>query len=343
MNTGKFRGVGCSRLVPLVALLAIVPLTLVAIGCKPKAASRPGPVVPADTPASRFLKAQGLQGRVVLMQFGLLNCAVSNEGLDQMIRMRQENIIPHLVFLRVEAGKDPKAVEQYYATKASGFPVFRDPDASVARSLDATVYPTFVLADKFGRVRYRGKFPDEDKLSDWVEALLEQKDDAGPDVTLFGVESADLPALLAATKLPRVDGTVKPLRDYVGQHGLLVVFVDTSCPFSGTAIGDMPNVAAALAGHGIPCVLINLGDPKEEVLDFYAKRNTGTPVLYDVTTATLENWKVDSVPTVCFLDTEGKVFYRGNAVWSDLAAAVEKALELPAGSVKFGREGTEFG
>jgi thioredoxin-related protein len=322
-------------------MLAALPL--LSTGCKPKTTGRRQTAISEDTPAARFLRGHELEGRVVLIQFGLFDCEVSKEGLDQMMRLHRENIIPHLVFVRVEAGKDQKAADRYYAAKSPAFAVYRDPDASVSRVFGATVYPTFVLVDKFARVRYRGGFPDEDKLSDWVEALLEQQEDAGPDVTPFGVEKADVPGLLAATRLPRLDGAVKPLREYMGQHGLLVVFVDTSCPFSGTAIGDMPNVAATLANHGVPSVLVNLGDSKDEVLDFYAKRNTGTPVLYDVTTATLENWKVDSVPTVCFLDTEGKVSYRGKAVWSDLAAAVEKVLELPAGSVKFGREGTEFG
>jgi len=49
-----------------------------------------------------------------------------------------------------------------------------------------------------------------------------------------------------------LDGVVNPLSRYMGPHGLLVVFVDTSCPFAGTAIGDMPNVAATLAGAGFP-------------------------------------------------------------------------------------------
>jgi hypothetical protein len=260
-----------------------------------------------------------------------------------MMRLSRENIIPHLGFVRVEVGKDQKAVDAYYAAKSPGLPVYRDPDASLAKSLDVTVTPTFLLVDMFGRVRYRGKAPDEDKLSDWAEALLEQEDDAGPDVLLFGMEKTDLPALLAATKLPRLDGAVKPLREYMGPHGLLVVFVDTNCPFSGTAIGDMPSVAATLSRNGIPSVLVNLRDPRDVVLAFYKQHKTGATVLYDVSTATLENWKVESVPTVFFLDSQGNASYRGQAVWSDLAAAVEKTLALPAGSVKFQSAGTEFG
>jgi hypothetical protein len=299
--------------------------------------------VPADTPAARFLKGLGLEGRVVLVEFGAFDCAVSNQGLDQMMRLHRENIIPRLGFVRVEGGKDQKAVDAYYEAKSPGLPVYKDPDASLAKSLDATVTPTFLLVDMFGRVRYRGKAPDEDKLADWAEALLEQEDDAGADVLLFGMENTDLPALLAATKLPRLEGAVQPLGQYMGPHGLLVVFVDTSCPFSGTAIGDMPNVAATLAKQGIPSVLINLRDPRDVVLGFYGQHKTGTPVLYDVSTATLENWKVESVPTVFFLTTEGQASYHGKAVWSDLAAAVEKTLALPAGSIQFKSAGTEFG
>ena len=172
---------------------------------------------------------------------------------------------------------------------------------------------------------------------------LAETADAGPDAPLFGVSAVVMQTLLDETRLPDLKGAVKPLRDYVGRKGLAAVLVDTTCPFSGEAINDMAKVASTLARHGTPSLLVNLAEPKHRVLEFFAARDTGTPVLYDVTINTQEGWKVDSVPTVLLFDAQGNVVYRGTAVWADLAVAAEKMLGLAEGAIDFGVKGTEYG
>jgi len=324
----------------LAAALALVVASLAAAGC----GGPPGSSASPDAVAE-FLKENHLDGQVALIQFGTiaLDCPLSREGLEKMIAMQRDNTVANLKYLRVEASQDADAVNDYYATKRCGFSIVQDKGNAAAKAFEATVYPTAVLVDKFGRVRYRGKFPDESKLAGWVQTLLEQKTDAGPDATLFGIETADTAALLAATKLPDLAGTVATLKDHMGAKGLLLVFVDTNCPFSGTAIGDMPNVAATLAPLKIPSLIVNIGEPKEDVLAFYMKQKTGTPVVYDETDATKENWLIESVPTVVLMGADGKQIYRGGAVWKDMGSAAEKALGLAAGSLTFEVEGTGFG
>jgi len=327
--------------VPLVAVLAAA--VLLSAGCR-DATDLPETTSSApETAVAAFLEEHKLQGQIVLIEFGSLDCSMSEDGLYEMIWMHREKTIPKLAYARVEVGSDKQAADEYFKRESPGFTVHYDADASLARSCDATAYPTFVLVGKFGRVRYRGNFPQESQLSRWVETLLAEKTDGGPNVNLFGVAELEVPKLLAATRIPDLAGTVKPLSNYMGQKGLLVIFVDTNCPFSGQAISEMPEVAAVLALHEVPSVLVNLDDPKSTVLAFYAKQNMTMPILYDTTTATKERGDVSSVPTVVLLDTKGIVAYRGTAVWSTLAAAAEKRLALPAGSLKFEAEGTEFG
>ena len=297
---------------------------------------------PQESLQAQFLKDH-VQGRMVFIEFGLIGCPLSESGLDKMIRMCREKLIPDLAYARVEAAKDPKVIEQYYAAKSPGFPVCRDADSSLAIAYEATVYPTFVLVDRFGHVRYRGPLPVDDKLAAWVDALKGEKADPGPGVALFGTVTLDGPGLLAQTQLPDLQGASQPLRASMGRRGLLVVFVDTKCPFSAQAVTDMAKVAPALAKHEVTSLLVNLGDPKETVLEFYAKRAAGTPVVYDATTATQQAWSVTAVPTVVLLDVDGGIAYKGRAAWPDLAAAAEKGLELPAGSVNLGVQGTQFG
>jgi len=326
---------------PTVAILAgasLAALAMMLLG----AASCQEPRV-EEPPPARFLKQQGLEGKVALVEFGTIGCALSESGLDKMIRMHKAREIDGLVYVRVEREKEDEASRRYYTGKAPGFGVCYDAGAALAKAFDAIAIPTVLLVDKFGRVRYRGPFPEAAKLAEWVAALREQKADAGPEVALFGLSPLEAPKLLAETKLPDLGGTVKPLREWAGPKGLLAVFVDTRCPFSGQAVTDMPKVAGDLAKRQVSSVLVNLGEKEKTVREFYAKRELGMPVVYDTTTATQKAWHVDAVPTVVLFDAGGTVVYRGRAVWADLAAATESALKLQAGSIQFGTQGTAFG
>jgi len=157
------------------------------------------------------------------------------------------------------------------------------------------------------------------------------------------VNRSELTQLLDTTRLPDLDGAVKPLRGRMGPAGLMVVFVDTTCPSAAVAINDIPSIAPVLAKRKIPSVLVNLNDAKWVVEQVYAVRKVGVPILYDTGKATQTAWHITSVPTVVLLDSDGALRYRGRAVWADVGAAAEKSLKLAAGSVAFAAKGTEFG
>lgn len=302
-----------------------------------------GSSAPPGSPLQAFLAAHHLDGKIVLLQFSNVefDCEKSRAGLDAMIRLNRAGTIPGLEFARVEGSADDDKVNEYFAGKSCGFTIIRD--GAAAKAFDVTVLPTVVLLDRFGRVRLRGAFPAEKDLAGWVASLREQKEDAGADVTLFGAKSMKPVALLAATSLPDLSGVIKPLADYRDRGGLVVVFADTTCPFAESALGEMPQVAKVLRLYRIAAVTVNISDAKGDVLSTYADRNTGTPVVYDVTDATKENWAIDSVPTVVFINANGQVGYRGPAVWKDLAAAVEKSSGLAPGTVDFTVQGSGGG
>jgi len=167
-------------------------------------------------------------------------------------------------------------------------------------------------------------------------------DAVGPAAAMPGAAAIDASRLLDETRLPDLEGTVRSLRDRMGPKGLLVVFVDTHCPFSATAIREMSSVASVLAKQEVPSLLLNVGEPKATVERFYAQRQVGIPVIYDTGKTTLKAWAVTSTPTPILIDSAGAVAYRGNAVWADVGAAAEKSLKLPAGSMKFSVKGTGF-
>ena len=109
------------------------------------------------------------------------------------------------------------------------------------------------------------------------------------------------------------------------------------------ALAEMPGVAKTLAQQKVAAVIVNNDDSQEKVTSFYAKKPPGAPVLYDVGSATREQWNVQSVPIAVYLTPSGKIAYQGEAVWAKLATAIESSQGLAGGTIKFSTTGTGFG
>ena len=314
-------------------------------GCN-RSSRSPDPAVQDAADGGRirteFLEAHKLQGKPVLIEFGIVECEVSDKGFTTMIKMHEGDIVPGLAYVRIETSEDSQAVDEYYKAKPAGFLVQRDSNRKLADAFGATISPTFLLIDKFGKTRYMGCFPGEG-LGDWSEMLLAEKTDPGPNTPRLGVKTIDGLKLLTSTKLPELGGDIKPLADYLGPGGGMLVFVDTNCPYSGQAIRDLPGVSLTLKKAMVSTVVVNIIDAEEKVRAHYAKQKLKLPVVYDVGSAVRINWDIQSVPTIIFFDAQGRIAYNGRAIWSDVGRAGEMALGLPPGSLKFRAKGTRFG
>jgi len=304
-----------------------------------KAQAPPG----SESPVATMLKVHQLQGRVVLVEFGMIGCQLSGVGLDSMAEWQRRNAIPGLAFLRLEPTADKQTFDGYYAAKTLGFPVVRDTAMAVANALGTTVYPRFVLLDKFSRVRYRGSQPSAKDLAEWTGKLNSEKADAGPGAPQFGAVELDVPALLAETKLPAVDGKVMSLRDYCGKNGLLLLFVDTYCPHSAAISKEIPAVAEALNRRDVRVVLVNIGDAEARVRSFYSAGIAGATIVFDTGKSVQDRWNIQFVPTAVLIDAAGNLVYSGSPVWEHVTEKVAAALNLPADSVKVGVQGSTKG
>lgn len=330
-------------------MLAIGVLLSAMIGaCQPSVSPRPPRGAVATAPSGKaavdlpcLLNGNGLEGQVVLVQVGHVGCDLSGKGLDEMTQLCRGKKIASLAYLRVEGNPDKATRDKYFADKKPPFPVVIDADRAIALGLSAGASPTYLLIDKFAQVRYRGAWPGE-PLAAWTAALAAETNPS-PAAAMFGDSELNAPKLLAETKLPDLKGAAMPLSEQMGAKGLMLLFVDTSCPFSGAALKETPGVAKVLAGLKIPSLVINGDDDQKTVTDFYAKANPGAPVLYDTTAKTREAWNIQSVPTVVYVTADKKIAYHGTAEWKSLAAAIEKSQGLAAGSVKFTTEGTGLG
>jgi hypothetical protein len=314
-------------------------------------ATAPTAKSPKELALSEFLKTMKLEGKPVLIEFGIVGCAMSETGLDGMIAIHKANTVPGLAFVRVEGNQDveaitkydknAEAVAKYFKDKAPPFPVYPDANSALAKALSATAYPTFLLVDKFGHIRYQGGYPREDLVT-WGKTLVAETTDPGGNAPTFGAKELQVKELLAS-KLPDLKDTVHPLGEYVDKGGLMILFVDTSCPFSAIALKEMPMVAKAIAGQKIGAVVVNNDDAKAKVLAFYAKNDAGAPVVYDTGATTRDQWNVHSVPIAVYIGPTGKIGYQGEAVWANMGLAIEQTLGLPAGTLKFTTAGTGFG
>ena len=313
-------------------------------GCN-RPAENPDPAGQGDAgpTAVEFLKEHKLLGKPALIEFGIVGCELSDEGFSMMITLQSADVIAGLEYVRVEASDDSKAVEEYYKSKPAGFPVIQDPERIVADAFGATIYPLFLLIDKFGNTRYMGGFPTDD-LGDWSEMLLAEKTDPGPNTPRLGLKELDGKELLTSTKLPELGGRNQALSDYAGPGGLMLVFADTSCPYSGVAIRELSGVSLTLKKAAqVLTVVVNIAESEEKVRAYYAKQKLDVPVVYDVGSGVRINWDVQSVPTIILFDPQGQIAYNGQAVWSDMGRAGELALGLPPGALKFQAKGTKYG
>ena len=296
---------------------------------------------PKELALAGFLQSMKLQGKPVLIEFGMVGCELSGQGLDNMIALQKANTVSGLAFVRVEGLQDGNAVDKYYQDKAPPFAVYRDGQSALAKALSATAFPTFLLADKFGHIRYEGKYPAEN-LVPWGKQLAAETNNPGSNVRAFGAKEIDVAKLLAAT-LPDVKGSTKPLGEYMGSGGLVLVFVDTSCPFSAVALKDMPMVSKAIAPQKVSVVAVNNDEAKDRVQAFYAQTDPGVPVVYDTGAGTREQWNVQSVPIAVYITPDKKIRYRGEAIWANMGTAIDSSLGLAPGTTKFAAAGTGFG
>src|SRR5512137_1313122 len=94
----------------LFVLTALAVVFLAMCGSPSKTAQpKPG----SDSPVAAMLRASQLEGRVVLVEFGMIGCQLSGSGLDSMAEWQRRNAIPDLAFLRLEPTPDKQTFDSY--------------------------------------------------------------------------------------------------------------------------------------------------------------------------------------------------------------------------------------
>lgn len=339
----------------LCCLMMLAPAWGVVRAAEPSAETAPeqtadlSPAEQLHRDRQALLRRHDLADRALLIQFGQSGCEKSTKGLAGLVMLHQRKLVPGLSYARFDMhampaqGDEAAAVEAPPIELPEGIRRIDDPDNTAAKLFDATTVPTYVLVDRFGRVRYRGGFPSR-RLVEWVRLISAETDDPGLDVPLFGQSDLNGPRVAAATVLPDLNGRTRPLDQYFGRGGLMVMFVDATCPFSDAAVDEVQQIADVLRPHGVPVVLIDLEDPLADTITYFRGKSLRLTVLHEATPRTRLTWDVWSVPTVVLFNTQRKVAYNGKAVWANVTGAAEKMLALSPGALSVSDiAGTEYG
>ena len=295
-------------------------------------------------PGGELMAALGTQGRVTLVQFASMGDGRPDVNLQRLDRIARNKAVVGLAVGRVELGR-PKIIQAVFNQRGVKVPVVGEDAGKYAKALAVADPPACVLLDKGGYVHYRGAMPGEHLLAGWFRKLHDRPVDAGPPETLLDAAAADK-TLLSGTELPELEsGRNERLKSFIGRSGLVAVFVDTTCRFSGTALADVEGVSRELENFDVPVVVVNIGNPLEKVEQYYSPDNVHlhVPILYDTTSATRDRWKINRVPMVAYFRPDGMMTFRGTASWDELAKGIAVDLGVEERDIVFEQDGTSYG
>lgn len=149
-------------------------------------ADRPAPRWAGRTLNGRRVRDRDYSGRIVVLKFWGTWCAPCLATLPDFQEFYSDTLPPGVVLLTVnreyEFDSGTRArVQALVRERAWTFPVIFDSTGTLARSFDVSSYPTTVIIDRSGRIRYvdqhelRGQYLARRQ----VQALLEERDDRG--------------------------------------------------------------------------------------------------------------------------------------------------------------------
>ncbi|MEO0108554.1 MAG: hypothetical protein ABIK62_05215 [candidate division WOR-3 bacterium] len=290
---------------------------------------------PRKASLADILRGFRLVGRIVLFQLGDMDDPKSDSCLQVMVGWHRDRVLPELVLVRIDQTRDKAKLDEYYGPRHVPLIVLNDTGGILTSALGITPALNVALVDKYARVRYRGELPNLRELGEWVGKLRLQDQDLGPNAPFFVRRSGDPRWLFETTMLLPVHDTSGPipLTNFIGPNGSLILFLDTKTRYASKVESDLPTVAGAIMGQGIPTVIVCVGEDPAEVRTKFPRRIPGVPVLCDTSSRVRTDFQVERLPQVLLTDVRGQVVYRGPPDWLSLERRFYQYYKLPPHSV----------
>jgi thiol-disulfide isomerase/thioredoxin len=116
-----------------------------------------------NTPNDRPLTREGLKGRVILLNFWTFGCWNCTNTLPALVELDQRYRDRGLTIIGIHSPEFPHSGEHDKVNVAAAlrkyhieYPVAQDNDLATWNLYDIEAWPSFVLIDRKGRIRYRG-------------------------------------------------------------------------------------------------------------------------------------------------------------------------------------------
>lgn len=163
----------------------------------------------------------------------------------------------------------------------------------------------------------RGSNSEKDKVSTTKTAVS----DAARSVK----RGTEIGSLAPHFQLTKLDGSVLSLNDLRGQPAVLV-FWASWCQFCREEAPHVNKLADAYVARGVRVFGVNVHENQRRTEVGMKNFGIRYPVVRDSDGDTARDYDVEGIPTVFFLDGEGKVRYVGNGVPSDYPARLDALL-----------------
>ncbi len=115
-------------------------------------------------------------GQVVVLNFWASWCEPCRAEMPSLERLAARHAQAGLQVIAVNFRESPNAVRRFMATTGMTLPVLMDADGSVAKSLRIGIFPTTVVVDRRGRIRFTvtGECAwDQEPASRWLRDVLQ--------------------------------------------------------------------------------------------------------------------------------------------------------------------------
>ena len=123
----------------------------------------------AEDLAGNLVRLSELRGRVVLLNFWGIWCKSCRHEIPHLVELYERHRESGLVILGADVGDDPDDLPAYVDEMNMSYPVLLDD--GLADDYEVLVYPTSVLIDRDGRVRYRVAGYDKERFETLVRIV----------------------------------------------------------------------------------------------------------------------------------------------------------------------------
>ena len=132
---------------------------------------------------------------------------------------------------------------------------------------------------------------------------------------------------LTAVELQTLEGQVRPLREALGGRVALVALWATWCKGCTGELEALARLSERAGALGAAVVGVAVGESRDTVAEFLARRRLRYPQLIDEQFRLAEAIGQDRIPTTLVLDRQGRIIYMGGALDQRALAALHAGIK----------------